>query len=52
MNSKFRNKRYNRPVNISQEYTEYLMKNMTGVSSLKPEIIGFNPKVIRPAFPK
>lgn len=36
INSKFRNFRHNRPVNISQEYTEYLLRNITGVTSLRP----------------
>lgn len=52
MSSKFRNRRYNRPVNISQEYTDYLLRNITGISSLKPEIVSFNPKISKAANPK
>jgi hypothetical protein len=52
INTKIRNKRYNRPVSISQEYTEYLLRNITGVTSLKPEIVSFNPKISKPTYTK
>ena len=48
MNYKLRNRRHNRPVSISQEYTEYLLRNITGVTTIKPEIVSLNPKVCRP----
>jgi hypothetical protein len=39
--TKYRNKRYNRPLNISHEYTEFLINNAAGLSSLRPDVINF-----------
>jgi len=41
LNNKYRQKKLNRPLNMSYEYTQYLLKNIADVGSLKPEIINF-----------
>lgn len=40
--NKFRNKRFNKPMNINSEYTEYLMRNIANINSMRPEVITFN----------
>ena len=39
--NKYRQKKLVRPLNFSYEYTQYLLKNITEMGSLKPEVINF-----------
>jgi hypothetical protein len=42
LSSKVRQKKFARPLAFSNEYTDYLIKNVNGLSSLKPDIINFS----------
>ena len=39
--SKYRNKKLVRPMNFSYEYTQYLLKNISEMGSLRPDVINF-----------
>ena len=39
--NKFRQKKLVRPLNLSYEYTQYLLKNISEMGALKPEVINF-----------
>lgn len=42
MLSKIRHKKFARPLNINSEYTDYLLKNVNALNSLRPDIINFS----------
>lgn len=42
MSSKVRPKKFARPLNFNNEYTDYLLKNVNALNSLRPDIINFS----------
>ena len=42
MSSKVRPKKFARPLNFNSEYTDYLLKNVNALNSLRPDIINFS----------
>lgn len=40
--NKFRPKKLVRPLNLSYEYTQYLLKNISDIGSLRPEVLQFS----------
>jgi hypothetical protein len=41
LGNKYRHKKLIKPLNLSYEYTQYLLKNIAVVGSLQPEVINF-----------
>lgn len=41
LGNKYRQKKLIRPLNLSYEYTQYLLKNISDIGGLKPEVINF-----------
>lgn len=39
--NKFRQKKLVRPLNLSYEYTQYLLKNIAEINLLRPEVVQF-----------